>query len=181
MYKDLVDNYMLIPIFGKILLNIFIPKFFNSGSAILFTTMFLQLILNMIPNIMKMDEQCDCINFKGVSKSFSDGTISYGFGIVGPYLLGMIPFLTTTLTLINSFPLIGDSLLWAIFYTFGYIFINMQNQDDKKNWCKPPLIFGRNMSDNLFFWIFLISSIFLNITQGYSNNIVIGPSIIKKN
>ena len=44
----------------------------------------------------------------------------------------------------------------------------MGNQDDKDKWCNPPGFSGRNLADTIFFWIFLVLSILVNIFNEYS-------------
>lgn len=165
MYKDLLDYYILIPIFGKILLSIILPNIFEARSIILFTTIFTQLILQMIPNIIKIDKICDCINIKAIIKAFSDGSIAYSIGIIFPYLLQIIPMFSPILNVMYSIPIIGESILWTLFYIISYILINMVNQEDKINWCKPTNIFGQNMTKDLFFSISLIFAILINIYE----------------
>jgi hypothetical protein len=163
MYENLTDSYMLIPILGKIVLIILLPRFFNSNVAILFMTMFLQLILTTIPNLIRTEASCQCLNFKNISKAFIDGTIAYGAGVFIQYVLSWVPYVNIPVHLIYSIPIVGGAALWALFYTITYIFINMGNQDDKDKWCKPPGNFGRNMADTIFFWFFLGAALFVNI------------------
>lgn len=167
-YEKLTDRFMLIPILGKIILSIILPWFFDSDLAVLFVTMFIQLILNMIPNIIRTEEMCQCLNFESVAKTFIDGTIAYGAGVVVPFILGWLPFIGLPVTIIGMIPVIGEAALWALFYTLAYIFINMGNQDNKEKWCKPPGFMGRNFADTFFFWLFLVASVVVNVFNEYS-------------
>jgi hypothetical protein len=167
-YSNLTDNFMLIPIFAKVILSIVLPYFSDNEMAILFITMLIQLFLTAIPNVIRLESSCGSVSFQSLTKAFIDGTIAYGAGIVIPFILGFIPLVRIPISIINMIPIIGKATLWSLFYTLAYIFINMGNQDDKDRWCNPSGFGGRNIADTIFFWVFLILSIIVNIFNEYS-------------
>ena len=163
------DSFMLIPIIAKFLLALIVPSFLNlftedeaSDTAILLTQIFLQLLINTVPFLIRSYKLCTN-SFNNWTKAFSDGTIANICGDILPVILTFIPIVGEVILEIKNIPLIGDlakPLIWTLGYSTAYIFINMVNGTYKDSFCKPSL-FGRNIIEQIIFIVSLVGTFLL--------------------
>lgn len=167
------DIFMIIPIISKFLLAFLVPYFLNlfydpeedaepSDVMIFITTFIVQLVVGMIPNIIRTSNLCKEIKFNSFGKAFIDSTIANSAGELLPFILGWLPFVGWGLTLIEMIPYVGDqvvNILWAIGFCIGYMFINMFNADSI---CSTGF-FGKDNFDKFSFIIMLSITIFIKV------------------
>lgn len=170
------DHFMWIPIISKFMLAAFVPKILElfsedpSDIAILFSSLFIQLLINMIPNLVRRGNNCNSISFNSFGKAFVDGTIANGIGELIPFILGWVPFVGIFLSIIGMIPVIGDfvdSIIWTLGYSLAYIFINMMNADKMQSYCDTGFL-GRMLSDKIAFFVLLILTILIKVFNEYS-------------
>jgi len=170
------DNWMWIPIISKFVLASLIPMFMElffeepSDIAILFTGLFMQLLINMLPNIIKRYKDCGNITFNSVGKAFVDGTIENAIGDLLPFVLGFVPFVGIGLTIIEMIPFFGgftDSIIWSLGYAITYIIMNMFNGYELNKYCNTGF-FGMIPSDTIAFIVLLIITILIKVFNEYS-------------
>jgi len=170
------DHFMWIPIIAKFMLAAFVPKILGlfsedpSDIAILFSSLFIQLLINTIPNLIRTAKNCGSIGFNSFGKALVDGTIANGIGELVPFILGWVPFVGIFISIIGMIPVIGDfmeSIIWTLGYIMAYIFINMMNADKMQSYCNTGFL-GRMLSDKIAFFVLLILTILIKIFNEYS-------------
>lgn len=171
------DWFMLIPVIAKFLLATIIPKllsvFYNEeedeepgDTAIFITSFIIQILINMIPFLIRMINICKKFEFNFIGKSIVDGTFASFAGIIIPIILGFVPFVGTFLSIIEYIPVIGDfanDIIWSFGFIFAYVIVNMFNGDDIKEMCATGF-FGKNKFESTaFFVVFILTLIIKTI------------------
>lgn len=168
--SDPVGKIILLPIIAKFLIPFLLPFMIDDeDNALLFNivSFTLQFLSILTANLARRYTTCNnTITADSVGKAGIDSIISFSFGELVPFIIGFIPFIGFTYTLIEMIPYIGD-FVHQIFWTFGfvgaYVIINMVNQDDIRKFCLTA--FTGNTQDKIPFFISLIMIIgiyFLN-------------------
>jgi len=177
------DPYIFIPIWSKLLLAFFIPYLLNflylyiyssedseedtgpSDAAIFATTFIIQLVIGMIPNIIRTGDLCKDLTFNSFGKAFIDSTIANSAGELLPFIIGWLPYVGNALSVVEMIPFIGDqviNILWIIGFCVGYVFVNMVNADSMGSYCKSDF-FGKDIYDTFGFLVMLCITIFVKV------------------
>lgn len=170
------DVFIWIPIISKFLLTLIIPVFlglFNddpSDRTIFLSSFIIQIIIGMVPYLIRTYNTCNKLSFNSYGKAFVDSTISNGVGELLPFILGWLPFIGFALTLIGMIPVIGEQIenvLWAISFFFGYVFVNMGNSNNIVAYCNSNFL-GRDAMDKFGFFAMLIITLIIKVFNEYS-------------
>lgn len=170
------DTWMYIPIIAKFLLAFLVPLFLNlfydaeeeeeaSDTTIFLTTFIIQLVLGMIPNIIRTFNVCNQITFNSLGKAFVDSTIANSIGELLPLVLGWLPYIGQVVSIIQMIPYVGeqfDNILWGVGFFIGYVFINMINVDNMGAYCNTGF-FGKDIFDNIAFIVMLCITLFVKV------------------
>jgi hypothetical protein len=160
------DIYMWIPIIFKFLLAYLVPMFlqlFNEEddeldeSKILLYSFIFQIVIGMIPNLIRTYKTCNKLTFNSFGKAFVDSTIAIGFSKLIPFILEWMPFIGIIISIITMIPTIGEqieNIFWSISFFFSYVFINMINGNNINKYCNTGF-FGRDSMDT-FGFIFML-------------------------
>lgn len=162
------DVYMWIPIIFKFLLASLVPMFLQlfyeeddePTESIIFLCSFIsQIVIGMIPNLIRTYKICNKLTFNSFGKAFIDSTIAIGFGELIPFIIGWLPFIGIIISIITMIPTIGEqieNILWSISFFFSYVFINMMNGNNINKYCNTGF-FGKDYMDtySFFFMLFI--------------------------
>ena len=170
------DGFMLIPIISKFLLFLALPEFFKlfyedvQISDTSMSSLLIQLVIGMIPYIIRANKLCKHVTPYTFCKAFIDSTISNSVGELFPFIIKFVPFIGIFFRIIDWIPYLNtqvDNVLWSCGYFIGYIVINMFNADDMYNYCNPKY-YGKNGYDTVGFCIMLFVTMILKIKNALS-------------
>lgn len=177
------DGFMLIPIISKFLLNLALPEFFKlfsndveiSDTSI--SSFLIQLVIGMIPYIIRANKLCKDITLNSYCKAFIDSTIANSVGELFPFIIKFVPFVGIVFRIVDWIPYLNtqvENVLWTFGYFIGYIVINMINADDMHNYCNPQ-VYGKNEYDGYGFIIMGFITVILKIKNALSvDNLIEG-------
>jgi hypothetical protein len=138
-----------------------------------------QIFIGMIPNLIRTYNICPNLTFRSFTKAFIDSTMSNGIGEIVPFVLQWIPFtgiilkgIRGILGLIELFTGIDIdtqflNVLWCIFFSLGYIIINMLNGTNINKYCNIDLL-GSDSGDMFGLVIVLIITLFVKVFNKFS-------------
>jgi hypothetical protein len=165
------DWFMLIPIIAKILIALYFSNFLSyfieepSDNTILIYSVIVQVIVNMIPFLIRMITKCPSFSFNMIGKSFVDSIFTNFGGIILPIMLAYVPYLGKILEGLSFIPGVGEKInitIWSIGYLFTYLIINMINGDNITKYCDSGF-FGKNGFETILFLITIVLTIIINI------------------
>ena len=157
--------FVMIPIISKFILSFLISMILGVEDSI-FITLAIQLVLGMIPNLIRASEVCEAelqnnkckeLTFKSVGKALVDSTIANGVGELLPIILGFLPYIGQILSVIFMIPTIGtivENIIWCIGFFITYVFINIINVNLMDKYCNPDYL-GKDIFDKIGFIIML--------------------------
>lgn len=128
------DNWMYLPVVFYVLYNIFL-QYLKSDFDVLFRLggLFVSII---IPYFIKEYYNCKSMGLTQFANIFSNSALVLGISYLCLPLieiLGYVPLmglLFSLLGLLRAIPMIGEPLLWGIWYLPTYIIVNMFNYKD---------------------------------------------------
>lgn len=170
------DMFMLIPIISKFLLDYAIIDFFElfyedvSSLDTFLSSFIIQLVIGMIPYIIRAKKLCKQVTFTSFCKAFIDSTIANSVGELFPFMVSITPFIGGVFRIIEWIPYLNtqvDNVLWSCGYFIGYVVVNMFNADDMYNYCNPKY-YGKNKLDIVGFFIMLSVTMILKIKDAVS-------------
>jgi hypothetical protein len=175
------DVFMWIPIAAKFLLALLIPMFLGffydeeedeepSDTMIFLTTFIVQLVIGMVPNLIRAFDLCKEVSFNSFGKAFVDSTIANATGELLPFIMGWLPFVGIGMTILGFIPFVGEqveNIIWALGFFIGYVFVNMFNADNMEKYCKPDF-FGRDIFDKIGFFVMLGITLFVKVFNEFS-------------
>ena len=195
------DYFVLIPIIAKFILSFLISMILscgggedgdgdgddsvnsgNCGINTIFITLAIQIVLGMIPNLIKTSDVCEklpnnvCkdLTFKSIGKALVDSTIAYSVGELLAVILHFIPIIGPLLFSIGEIPFIGeyigpqvDNIIWCVGFFITYVFINIINANFMDTFCHPSEYLGKDIFDKIGFIIMLIVAIVLKLYKYY--------------
>jgi len=196
------DYFVLIPIIAKFTLSFLISMILSCsndedededededgngivkcGISTAFLTLVIQIVLGMIPNLIKTADVCDklpnnvCkdLTFKSVGKALVDSTIAYSVGELLTVVLRFMPIIGPLLMSIGGIPIIGeyigpqvDNIIWCIGFFIVYVVINIINATFTEKFCHPSEYLGKDIFDKIVFFIMLIIAIGLKLYKYY--------------
>ena len=165
------DMFMLIPIISKFVLHYavidFLELFYEdvSDSNTFLSSFIIELVIGMIPYIIRAKKLCKHITFASFCKAFIDSTIANSVGELFPFMVSITPFIGGVFRIIEWIPYLNtqvDNVLWSCGYFIGYVVVNMFNADDMYNYCNPKY-YGKDILDIVGFCIMLSITMTLKI------------------
>ena len=130
------DYFMLIPIILSVIAPLLLDMTEMGTVMWIFIYTFIMLSATFTAFIIRELKACDSkkINMANILNAAKNSVITYAVSVLLPVILSYIPIAGLIVTILEFIPLMSN-LIWAVFFSFTYILINMSNGRDIKEYC----------------------------------------------